>query len=168
MAINKYKPHIYVLPEDDANRQIANGFLLHESVDFRSIQVMPTTGGWTRACDVLVDQYITLMKNNEFTHVVLLIDFDDKERRLEWVKEKVIPPELFARVFVIGARTVPEDLRRASLGTFEEIGRKLAEDCRSRSNTTWSHPLLANNAEEVGRLTTMFGLILFPACDAQI
>jgi hypothetical protein len=49
MAVNKYKPHIYVLPEDDANRQIANGFLLHESVDSRSIQVMPTTGGWTRA-----------------------------------------------------------------------------------------------------------------------
>ena len=65
MAINKYKPYIYVLPEDDANRQIANGILLHESVDFRSIQVMPTTGGWTRACDVFVDEYVPLMKNNE-------------------------------------------------------------------------------------------------------
>jgi hypothetical protein len=31
MAVNRYKPHIYVVPEDDANRQIANGFLLHPS-----------------------------------------------------------------------------------------------------------------------------------------
>lgn len=26
--MNKYRPHVLVLPEDDANRQIANGFLL--------------------------------------------------------------------------------------------------------------------------------------------
>lgn len=28
MSVNKYKPHVLVLPEDDANRQLANGFLL--------------------------------------------------------------------------------------------------------------------------------------------
>jgi hypothetical protein len=163
MAVNKYKPHIYVLPEDDANRQIANGFLLHESVDFRSIQVMPTTGGWTRACDTFVDEYVTVMKNNENTHVVLLIDFDDQNGRPDWVKTEVIPPELIARVFVIGARTTPEDLRRANLGTFEEIGRKLAEDCRRDSSMMWSHQLLAHNAGELVRLTAALGPILFPA-----
>jgi len=29
MSINKYEPHLLVLPEDDANRKIANGFILH-------------------------------------------------------------------------------------------------------------------------------------------
>lgn len=29
---NKHKPHVIVLPEDDANRQIANGFLLDPSI----------------------------------------------------------------------------------------------------------------------------------------
>jgi len=27
MSPNQYQPHILVLPEDDANRQIANGFI---------------------------------------------------------------------------------------------------------------------------------------------
>ncbi len=26
MSVNKYKPHVLILPEDDADRQIANGF----------------------------------------------------------------------------------------------------------------------------------------------
>ena len=27
MSVNKYKPHVLLIPEDDANRQLANGFL---------------------------------------------------------------------------------------------------------------------------------------------
>jgi hypothetical protein len=30
MSVNKYHPHVLVLPEDDANRQLANGFLLDQ------------------------------------------------------------------------------------------------------------------------------------------
>lgn len=28
MSTNKFQPHVLIFPEDDANRQIANGFLL--------------------------------------------------------------------------------------------------------------------------------------------
>jgi hypothetical protein len=38
MRINKYKPHILVLPEDDANRQIANGFILEPTLNQSAIQ----------------------------------------------------------------------------------------------------------------------------------
>jgi hypothetical protein len=31
MSVNKYLPHVLVLPEDDANRQMANGFFLDQS-----------------------------------------------------------------------------------------------------------------------------------------
>ena len=31
MSVNKYQPHVLVLPEDDANRQLANGFLLDQT-----------------------------------------------------------------------------------------------------------------------------------------
>jgi hypothetical protein len=27
MSVNREKPHIWLVPEDDANRQVANGFL---------------------------------------------------------------------------------------------------------------------------------------------
>jgi len=46
MSVNRHSPHVYVLPEDDANRQIANGFLLDPSiVDYR-IRVLEEAGGW--------------------------------------------------------------------------------------------------------------------------
>lgn len=28
MSVNKERPHVLILPEDDANRQLANGFQL--------------------------------------------------------------------------------------------------------------------------------------------
>ena len=34
MSVNVYKPHVLVLPEDDADRQIANGFLLDPSLNW--------------------------------------------------------------------------------------------------------------------------------------
>jgi hypothetical protein len=44
MSVNKYQPHILVLPEDDANRQLANGFVLDQSVATRNIQVLEEVG----------------------------------------------------------------------------------------------------------------------------
>jgi hypothetical protein len=43
--MNKYRPHVIVIPEDDANRQIANGFLLHPAIATRAVGVMPPAGG---------------------------------------------------------------------------------------------------------------------------
>lgn len=37
MSINKFRPHIHVLPEDEANRQIATGFLLGSHLNERVI-----------------------------------------------------------------------------------------------------------------------------------
>ena len=49
MSVNKAKPHLYVIPEDDADRQIAKGFVLHGRVDERRVQVVEPAGGWSRA-----------------------------------------------------------------------------------------------------------------------
>lgn len=51
MRLNKYRPHLLVLPEDDANRQIANGFILHPNVNSRAIQVLPPSGGWRKVLE---------------------------------------------------------------------------------------------------------------------
>jgi hypothetical protein len=75
--------------------------------------------------------------------------------------KKIIPDELMNRVFVIGAWSEPEDLRKARLGTFEEIGFKLAEECRSDSKSTWDHELLKHNADEVVRMASVLRPILF-------
>lgn len=46
MSCNKYLPHVYVLPEDRANSQLANGFLLDHALSPRSIDVLEEAGGW--------------------------------------------------------------------------------------------------------------------------
>jgi hypothetical protein len=50
MSVNKYEDHVLVLPEDDANRQIANGFILNSNVKERAIQVLPIADGWDKSC----------------------------------------------------------------------------------------------------------------------
>ena len=42
MSVNRYRPHIMILPEDDANRQLANGFVSHAFIAPRSVQVLPS------------------------------------------------------------------------------------------------------------------------------
>ena len=44
--MNKQVPHVFVLPEDDANRQLANGFVLDGGLDGRRIQILEEAGGW--------------------------------------------------------------------------------------------------------------------------
>ena len=53
MSINKHKLHLLVLPEDDADRQIANGFVIAQGVglDYRAIQILPEVGGWPRPAE---------------------------------------------------------------------------------------------------------------------
>jgi hypothetical protein len=160
MSVNKFHPHIFVLAEDDANRQIANGFLLNGSLDSRSIQVVPNAGGWTKACDKFEAEYVAGMHNNSNTHVVLLIDFDSQKDRLERVHAR-IPPDIMGRAFVLGSWSVPEELRRAGLGTFEEIGLKLAEDCLTGVMTTWDHEFLRHDCAELERMSPILRPILF-------
>jgi len=49
----------------------------------------------------------------------------------------------------------------ATLGSYETIGRALAEDCREGTDTTWEHGLLRHNSGEIGRLRERVRPILF-------
>jgi hypothetical protein len=157
MSVNRNKPHVLVLPEDDANRQIANGFQL--DLFSRQIQVLDVAGGWIRVLDSFAGDHIGAMDRFKERFMVLLIDLDDKEGRLQGAKAK-IPTHLTERVFVLGSLSQPEDLKN-DLGSFETIGKALAKDCREGTNETWSHPLLRHNAPEVLRLREQVRPILF-------
>lgn len=153
MSVNRYKPHVYVIPEDDADRQIANGFVLHRRVDNRRIQVVPAAGGWRRVLDVFETEYLRLLRTNQFTHVVLLIDFDGSPQDRRGECESRIPPQFRSRVFVVGPRDNPEALRRAmDFMTIEAIGRALADDCASKVEDHWGHDALRHNEDERQRL----------------
>jgi hypothetical protein len=149
---NRFKPHLLVLPEDDANRQIATGFVLDldQSV-LTKIQVLEEVGGWIAVLDTFESDHVAEMDRFTNRHMVLLIDFDGEVSRMDAVKHR-IPERLSDRVFVLGARTEPEALKAAGLGSFETIGRAMAKDCREETETIWAHDLLRQNVREVNRL----------------
>jgi hypothetical protein len=161
MGVNKYQPHVLVLPEDDANRQIANGFILNSSVNELAIQVLPIANGWEKVVDSFKKNHVSEMRKFTQRMIVLLMDFDeDCEDRLSYVKEQ-IPDDLENRVFVIGVLSEPEKLRSDLRKNFEKIGETLANDCSDNTNQLWGHALLKHNKNELDRMIISIKPFLF-------
>lgn len=160
MSVNKYKPHVFVIPEDDADRQIADGFILHPGVATRQAQVVEPAGGWTRVLDTFKKEYVPLLQQNGRTHVVMIVDFDGDVDGRRSQFEDAIPHALRARVFVIGPRDTPESLRQVLRKGYEDIGRLLADDCEGNKTDTWNHELLYHNeADRLRLLETVKGFL---------
>jgi hypothetical protein len=158
---NVYKDHVLVLPEDDANRQIAMGFCL--KVDFqRAIQVLPVAGGWTHVRDKLKSEYVDYLTRYPKARLVLLVDFDEKDNRAEHVRGEV-EEAILERVFVLGAFSEPERVRQALGCTLEQLGTKLADECAAGTRVTWDHELLRHNSPEIARLVERVRPLLFEA-----
>ena len=161
MSVNKYRPHILVLPEDQANHDIANGFLLYQLHDPRAIDVLPPVRGWSHVRDEFAETHITEMRKHSLRHMILVVDFDGQDDRLNSV-QKVIPADLADRVFVVGVWSEPEALRAATGCSLEKLGSKLAMECCDGSTAVWNHELLRHNAPEVARMTARLRPFLFP------
>ncbi len=159
MSVNRYLPHLLVLPEDDADRQLANGFLLETSLVPRRLGVEPIEGGWHKVLDCFKNVHVQEMTTNPNRHMVLLIDFDEQPDRLTTAKDSV-PDHLTERVFILGVWSEPEKLKRM-WKSYEEIGQALAKDCCDGTNETWGHELLKHNAGEVARLKAKVSPFLF-------
>lgn len=161
MSVNNEKPHVLVLPEDDANRQMANGFLLDPSIKPRNIQVLPPARGWGKVLDSFVKEHVAKLRTYPGRHLVLLIDFDEHmEERQQRFRES-IPEDLQDRVFLLGTQSEPEPLRKKCGDKLENIGKKLATECFHNKTELWRHPLLAHNAKERTRLNEKVRSILF-------
>lgn len=156
---NKYRPHVVVLPEDEANRSIVNGFQLGHRINQRALEVLPEAGGWTHVRDQFQRSLIPYLEKHRDAVAVLLVDFDEKAERREQVLGQ-LPSSLSDRVFVLGVWSEPENLRSDLRQSPEQIGRLLYDDCVEGTTTTWGHPLLAHNALELERLLTLVRPIL--------
>ncbi|WGV25647.1 hypothetical protein [Halotia branconii] len=160
MGINKYQPHVFVLPEDDANRQIANRFILNPNLNSRAIQVLPEARGWENAVEIFTNDYAVTMRQYPHRMIVLLIDFDEDEGRLSYVQNQ-IPEDLNHRVFIIGVLSEPEKLKTDIRKNFESIGEALATDCSNNTNKLWEHNLLKHNKTELERMILSVKPFLF-------
>lgn len=159
MSVNKYHPHIFVLPEDDADRQLAVGFVLECPANQRQVYVLPVADGWVDVLRRFNSDHVHQMRTFPNRFMILLIDFDGAPDRLDSAKAE-IPTDLTDRVFVLGAWTEPEELKD-DFGFPEEIGRALARDCRDGTDLAWGHQLLRHNASEIDRLRPQLRPILF-------
>jgi hypothetical protein len=160
MSINNYRPHILVLPEDSANSEIANGFLLNPNLNERLIQVLPFARGWMTVVNKFIDDHVPKMRLYPDRMIVLLIDFDEKEDRLDYVSTQ-IPSDLKNRVFVLGVLSEPEKLKSDLKKGFEEIGEALATECSDNADKLWKHDLLKHNKIELERIIITVKPFLF-------
>ena len=167
-VVNAFTPHVLVLPEDAANRELANGFLLNPSVCERNIKLLAPSGGWRK---VLVDFERCIPELRRFSErrIILLIDFDNSfESRSQFLLDK-IPEDLRDRVFLLGTADEPERLRSELGQNFEGIGQSLAEQCDGDQQTSglWNNSHLSHNQPELRRLQALVRPILFGAIRSQ-
>lgn len=155
--MNRHRKHLLILPEDDANRQLAVGFA--KVFADSQIKILPVARDWERVLECFLHEHTHAMLRFTLAVMVLLIDFDGEPGRLNLVKTK-IPPDLIDRVFVLGARHEPEDIK--DLGTKEQIVELLGNDCWSGTPAAWNHPELSHNAGELNRMREAVHPILFP------
>jgi hypothetical protein len=159
--VNVYKPHVWVLPEDDRNRQLINGFINHPAIDEGQIYPLPVAGGWSAVLKEFEEVYIKKLRDFQKAHVVLLIDYDNKfdTRRLEF--QSKMPADVMDRAFVLGCADEPEALKKATSLGYEEIGRLLANECETGTDHLWTHDHLRHNNDDRNRLAMKVKLFLF-------
>ena len=154
MSVNLALPHLIVIPEDNANREIANGFRLIIEKNDRQFLMKKPARGWPNGRYELValsDSTGHLQKYKS-SHAALIVDFDGKRERGSEIKQ-LVSEEVIDRVFVIGVLSEPEKLRNATGMKFEQLGIQIAEGCKDSSINFWQHDLLAHNIEEIRRLS---------------
>jgi hypothetical protein len=159
-AVNKYKPHLYVIPEDDADRQIVNGFAFHHGITSGSLQVMPIAGGWAKVIETINDEYVPKLRNSTHAHVLGVIDCDEDTERIPSELAK-FPDELRDRIFLLGPFDEPEAFKKALNKQFQVIGELLANECYSGEFEIWNHEHLAHIANEIQRANGRLNPVLF-------
>lgn len=161
MSVNRERPHVMVLPEDDANRELANGFHLGCGA-IRQFQVLPPAGGWRKVCEAVTTQHAAGLRQYASRHLVLLMDFDGDPNRRDEVATNV-PVEVAGRVFVLGVFGEPEDLKRLTRTSLEPLGAQAASDCRGTVPGIWDHEQLRHNEPELTRMRERLLPVLFPS-----
>jgi hypothetical protein len=148
LALNRYLPHLIVIPEDDANRQIAVGFTL--GCQTKQIRIENHCRGWTDTLDVFLRAHESDMRSYPKRYVVLIVDSDGQNDRISNIRQQ-LPVDIAGRVFVLGCFDEPENLK-SEIGSFESIGKTIAKQCIDGEHSIWLNVHLIHNTEELNRL----------------
>jgi hypothetical protein len=162
MSINKEKPHFHIIVEDDANRQILNGFANCLNVKRDNFKIT-TERGWLSVVEKVKNDYIPKLRKYSHGRVLMIIDFDNEVERRRSLISKELGIEFENRIFTLGVKTEPEDFRKKIRQSFEVIGKNLAENCPGEPSTLWNDELLVHNRSELARMgaTDMWSILFY-------
>jgi hypothetical protein len=148
-VVNKYRPHLLVLCEDQATHDIATGF--NDKVT-GAMEVRKPLRGWPHVLQEFQDVYIPWLRQHPHCHIALFIDFDNVyETRIQQF-QGAIPQDITDRVFILGACDEAETVKNASGLSLSKIGMKLADECVENTSQLWVHAQVQHNATERQRL----------------
>ncbi|MCK9372499.1 MAG: hypothetical protein M0P91_04830 [Sulfuricurvum sp.] len=160
MGVRREEQHLVVLLEDDPYRSILNGIKNSFNINERVIDDKKPSRGWAKVFDDL-ENNIHLLKRYPKCHILLLMDFDDKdktslssfEKRTRRLNE-ITPPEYSERVFILGVNHKESEALKKyfKISKFEHIGKKLIKDCPTGDLLDWQNTHLECNLPEIERM----------------
>lgn len=146
---NKYNSHLWIIPEDEEDAQIIRGFLLNHNINQRKVQLRPLANGWPKAVELINNMELSKYQGR---HLVLVIDFDnDFSNRFEEIQGK-IDNDIKNRVYILGAKKEPKNLKNSLKKNLETIGKDIAAECENNSHDWLTDEMLKHNKAEIIRL----------------
>lgn len=135
MASNKFQWHLRIFVEDDANRQIVNGFLesfFQHNIP-RCIRVLPPSGGWRATLDAA---QLDCVEGCSCRRVLAVIDCDGDANRI-----CTATANGQANLYIMGCCEEPEKLRQLLQhpGHFSTLGDSLAREYCHNNTSLWLH-----------------------------
>ena len=159
MAVNRYKKHLVVLLEDKPYRDLMNGIKILHSVNDSCVDTKNPCGGCIKVFEEFEKTLHLLSKYSE-CNILLLMDFDDEGTSLSSFESRKIrlneltPPVFANRVFLLGVNHKESEALKRFFVTphFEDIGKKLVEDCPHGNLSHWKNTHLECNLPEIERM----------------
>jgi hypothetical protein len=160
MGVNRQKKHLVVLTEDSPYRSIMNGVKISLNTNDIYIDVKDPCGGWSKVFEALESNLILLNRYPK-CHILLLIDFDDKNEGAETNFKKriakfnkVVSQTYKNRVFILGTNYKESEALKKEFATpnFENIGEKLVNGCPNGDLKYWQNIHLECNLPEIKRM----------------
>lgn len=158
MAVNRYKPHVLVLPEDDATRSLAVGFSDHCN---GPIELKLPLGGWPKVLAEFEHRYVKYLRTYVDAHVVMVIDYDHEFASRLPLFQAAIPVDVQDRAYVLGCEDEAETLKNQQALKYGPLGATLAYECRTQLPVLWNCPQLVDNQAELRRLLAQVRPFLF-------
>lgn len=134
MKINRQQKHVIFFGEDEATRDLAQGFIESAKIDELRCDVWHEFGtGWQSTAEAIER---VKMAHYPLTHLILVIDLDRKgQQHIDYLKNEIANSPFRDRVYVIGGSNDVQALQRDftkgnSIGKMscQDTGRAIADD----------------------------------------